>query len=253
MPRGARFRARYGASSGSGRTGSGSSRSPTSGSPTVRSSRPAIWSESLRAAGVAAEERGGWIEAWTGGRVAPEAELLFAAIFKETPGGFLGTGPYAVVEASAERIILRRVRPKPGRVASVEIAAYPTPRDAFARLLRGDANTVMNLDERQSELLEGIPGLRLVRSPGPHAVAVLLNAGRLDAEERRRIVAALPAADLAAAYGGACRRDAPAAPAEPLRAGSALGVLASDLDPGFARVGLAVRRALGPRGATLTS
>jgi peptide/nickel transport system substrate-binding protein len=206
---------------------------------------------SLRVSGVAAEERNGQVEVWTGGRVAPEAELFFAAVFKETQGRILGTGPYAVAEASAERIVLRRVRPEPGRIAVVEIVAYPTPRDAFARTLRGDANAVLNLDDRQSELLEGIPGLRLVRSEGPHAVAVLLNAGRLGLEERRAIVAALPASDLAAAYGGACRLNGPATPATPLRAGSALDVLASDVDAGFARVGLAVRRALGPRGAAL--
>jgi ABC-type transport system substrate-binding protein len=208
---------------------------------------------SLRAAGVSAEERNGLVEVRTGGRAAPETELYFANVFKETPGGFLGTGPYAVVEATAERIVLRRVRPEPGRIAVVEIVSFPSPRDTFARVLRGDVNAVPSLDDRQSELLEGIPSLRIVRSEGPHAVVVLLNAGRLGAEQRREIVAALPAVDLAAAYGGACRRDGPAAPAVPLHGGGPLGVMASDIDPGFARVGLAVRRALGQRGGSLST
>jgi len=206
---------------------------------------------SLRAAGVVAEERDGQIEVWTGGRVAPEAELFFAPIFKETPAGFLGTGPFAVAEASGDRILLRRVRPVQGRIATVEILSYPSSRDTFARVMRGDANAVMNLDHRQSELMEGVPGLQLVRAEAPYAVAVLLNASRLTRDERRRLAAALPAPDLAVAYGGSCRREAPVATSGPMAEGTTLEVLASDMDPGLARAGLALRRALGSRGGAL--
>jgi MarR-like DNA-binding transcriptional regulator SgrR of sgrS sRNA len=208
---------------------------------------------SLAAAGVRAREQGEWLDLEPASAGEPiEPLLLYALVFKPTSGVPLGTGPYAFVEGDERHVVLRRVRPDPGRIAEVEMVAYPSLRDAFARLLRSEVNAALGLEERQLELLEGMPQVKVVRSPGPHAAAVFMNAVRLDRAARRDLVAALQVPEVAAAYGADCHPEREEVPIEkPLPFGRELAVHASNSEGDFARLALAVRRALGRRGGRL--
>jgi len=207
---------------------------------------------SFVAAGLRVKEKGEWLEIEPASAGEPvEPLLLYAVVFRPGSEVPLGTGPYAVVEGDARHIVLRRVRPDPRRIARVEMVAYPSLRDAFARLLRSEVNAALGLEERQLELLEGMPQLRVVRSKGPQAVAVFMNAARLDRAARRQLVAALQAPEVAAAYGAGCRPEGEIPIERPLPPGRELAVLTSNTEGDFARLALAVRRALGRRGGGL--
>ncbi len=204
---------------------------------------------SLAAAGFEARPAGEWLEIGPGSSRDPlEVALLYALIYKDAAPSPLGTGPYAPIESDAAHLVLRRVKPAQGRIAKVEFRAVSTRRDAFARLLRGEANAVLPLDERQSELLEGVPGVRIVRSEGPHAVTAVLNAGRFPAAARSDLAASVPIADVARAYGGACAPYAETRAARTTPPGRPVQILVDTFDPGLARVALSLRRALGSRG-----
>jgi len=208
---------------------------------------------SLGSSGLRVREHGGWLEIEPSSADEPiEPLLLYALISRPTAGApALGTGPYAFVEGDARHIVLRRVEPGPRRIAQVEIVGYPSLRDAFARLLRNDVNAALGLDERQLELLEGMPQIKVVRSQAPHAVAVFMNAARLDRATRRGLAAALAVPEVASAYGAGCRYEGRAPAQEALPPGRELGVNVSVAAGDFARLALAVRRALGGRGGKL--
>ncbi len=208
---------------------------------------------SLATSGLRVTERREWLEIEPANADEPiEPLLLYTLISKPVSGAPpLGTGPFAFVEGDARHILLRRLRPDPRRVASVEIVGYPSLRDAFARLLRSEVNAGLLLDERQLELLEGMPQLQVVRAQGPHAVAIFMNAQRLDRATRRGLVSALGAPDVAEAYGAGCRHEGEAPASEPVPPGRELGVMASVAEGDFARFALAARRALGARGGRL--
>ncbi len=207
---------------------------------------------SLSAVGLAARAGGGGVEVEQGSSPDPlEIKLLYAAVFKEATPAPLGTGPFRLVEADARHILLERIDPEPGRIARVEIESVPTPRDAFAKALRGEANAVMTLDERQSELMEGVPTFRVLRSGGPHALAVVMNVARLSRSERLALARSIPLGELARAYGGSCSPfgDAPLAESPPN--GGVRRVATATHDPGLPRMALALRRALGTSGGDL--
>ncbi len=204
---------------------------------------------SLSGYGLKVRPTGEWLDIGPGSSRDPlEVTLLSPAVFKDASPVPLGTGPFAFVEGDARHIVLRRVRPEPGRIARVEIEVVATPRDAFARALRGEVNAVMGLDDRQSELMEGVPGLRTVRGEGPHTVAVVMNAARFSPGERLGLAASLPLPELVRAYGGGCAPVGAGAAAERPPPGRPLMVAASAHDPGLPRAALALRRALGGRG-----
>lgn len=207
---------------------------------------------SLAAAGLEASAAAGWVEIRRGASRDPlDVDVLYASVYKRSGPVPLGTGPFAFVEGDASHIVLRRVNPVAGRVARVEFQAASTARDAFALALRGEANAVLNLDERQAELLEGVPGLRIVRGQGPHVAAVSMNASRLGREERSALAASLSVAELARAYGGGCEPLGAASAAGKVPPGRPLQVDAASHDPALPRMGLALRRALGARGGDL--
>ncbi len=214
---------------------------------------PADVVRSLESSGLQVAERGEWLEIEPANADEPVEPLLLYTVVSKAGSGptVLGTGPFAFVEGDPKHILLRRLHPDPRRVASVEIVGYPSLRDAFARLLRSEVNAGLLLDERQLELLDGMPQLQVVRAQGPHAVAVFMNAQRLDRATRRGIAGALEAPEVAQAYGAGCRREGEASVSEPLAPGRELAVLASVAEGDFARFALATRRALGARGGRL--
>ncbi len=210
---------------------------------------------SLAAKGLHGTVRGEWLEVEpeTPGRLV-EPELLYTAVFKRTATGFLGTGPFRFVEQTETRIALERRKPAPGRIRRVEILAFPTAREIFARVVRGDANAALGLDERQLELIDGIPTLKAFRGLAANAVTIAFNPRRLDAATRRRLVAALPMEEIAKAFSERC----PAAVRLPverpdLPPGRRFEVLVASFGTSTDRAALALRRALGKRGGEITT
>jgi hypothetical protein len=216
--------------------------------------RPEDLLRSIAASGLKARQDGDWLEIEPGSSRDPlDVALLYTTVTRDAAPAPLGTGPFRLVEADARRIVLERVRPAPGRIARLLIESVPTPRDAFARALRGEVNAVVGLDERQSELMEGVPALRVVRGQAPHAVAVVMNATRLGPAERLALAESFRISELAQAYGGNCVPLDGASSPEPPPPGRALEVAASKHDHGLPRAALALRRALGARGGDLAA
>lgn len=208
----------------------------------ARAARSAGLAASLEGAGVRVRAPGG---AWP-----VEALLSERLVWRPGVPVPLGTGPFEPVAHGPDRIELRRRQAVPGRIDRVSFEAHSASRDILALALRGKLDVVVGLDARQWEMLEDVPDLALVRGPSPHAVAVVFNARTLALEERRALAASLPVADLAAAYGESCRPAGRPA-SQPVPAGRSLRVLVLRGDPALWRVGLALRRALGPRGGDL--
>ncbi len=175
-----------------------------------------------------------------------EPLLFFTLLFRDAGGRVLGTGPFRTVEESPERIALERVRRVPGHIERVEILSSPSQREALARALRGEANGVHGLDERQTEFLEGVPALRVVRSAAPQARAVIFNDARIGRADRRKIRAALQWGEIAR-YGCGGAATTARLPNEPLPPGRKLSLLAIR-ETAEVHAALAVRRALGARG-----
>ena len=208
---------------------------------------------SIQATGLIARATGGWLEIEPAQNGLPvDAGLLTATIFKRTPAGELGTGPFRLESYNERRLVVKRVRPVPGRIGTVEFVSFPTAREAFARALKGEVNAVTNLDDRQVELAEGVPGLRVVRTRGPHALAVIFNSRRLSSGLRREIAGALPMEEIEElSQGRSCGPASGRRPAKPMPPGPPLDISVTAVDSGVERAGLAVRRGLGARGGQL--
>ena len=209
---------------------------------------------SIRAAGLPVHIDGEWLDIEPGGKGLPiDTGLLMATLFKPTPAGDIGTGAFRLVQQDEHRLVVERAHPAPGRIRTVEFVSFPTGREALGRALKGEVNAVSSLDDRQAELLEGVPGLRVVRARGPHALGVFLNARRLDSRERREISMALPLEEIGLlSQGKGCD---PAS--NPQRTGSPSGdpldIWVMGTDAPLERAGLALRRGLGRRGGTIAS
>jgi hypothetical protein len=141
---------------------------------------------------------------------------------------------------------MRRVEPAPGRITQLELVACSSGREAFARLLRGEVNAMFPIDRAFGELLDGVPGLRLVRGLSPNATAVLFGP-RLSPEERRALAAWLPVGDIAAAVKREVGRPEPRQGRPPLPPGRPLRI-GYPRSIELARAALALRQALGVRG-----
>ncbi len=205
---------------------------------------------SARLADLTVRGEGRWLELSTSPRGPPvEASLLLASVWKPTAGGELGTGPFRLVEQGEGRLVVERTLPAAGRIGRVEFVSFPTIREAFVRALKGEVNAVVDLDERQLELAEGVPHLRVVRSRGPHALALFLSGRALAAAQRREIARALPLDEIAeTAQGKGCGPATGRWQAAPLRSGAPMQVAFGFMHSAVERAALAVRRALGARG-----
>jgi hypothetical protein len=198
--------------------------------------------------------RGEWLEIEPLDRRAlVEPALLYTILHKKTESGPLGTGPYRLVSESQTGFVLERIRPVRGRIGRVEIVPYATPREVLARVLRGDTNAALGLDERQIELLEGNPRLKPMRSLSHTALAVVFNHRRLSEVARRQLAAALPVADIAKAFADGCHSGitSEANQYQELTPGRRLEVLVPQLSVSMDRAALVVRRALGRRGGEI--
>ena len=208
---------------------------------------------SLRAGGLAVQAEGRRIEVEPGQSGLPvDAALLMTLLFKATPAGDLGTGAFRLSSQDERRLAVERVRPAVGKIGRVELVSFATTREALAEVLKGKVNAVTSLDDRQAELLEGVPSLRLVRTRGPHALAVVLNSHRLDRRTRREISEALPLEEIGELSQGKSCGPTPW-PRRPgaLSAGDPLDVSVGGTDAPVERAGLALRRGLGGRGGRI--
>ncbi len=208
---------------------------------------------SLKAGGLSVQAEGKWLEIEPGQDGLPvDASLLMTALFKTTSAGDLSTGVFRLVSQGETRIIVERVLPAPGRIRRVEFVSFPSVREALARALKGEVNAVEDLDDRQAELLEGIPSLRVVRTRGPHALAVVMNARMLDPLLRRAMSDALPLDEIAElAQGKGCAPSSSQRPLVPLPPGAVLDISAVSTDASIERAVLALRRGLGSRGGQI--
>lgn len=199
------------------------------------------------------EETNGWLTLrWQGPGESAEEQLLSALLWRSSGRGPIGTGPFVVANQDATHILLRRRNPSARRVGEVELVSVPTPREAFAAALRGEVNMLLMPDDGQLELLSGMEQLRLIRGPGVQSVAALFNTARFDAEDRKGLALALSVSELATAYGPLCRRDGPAGSAVAVPVGAPLELLVANTYQGLVRTALALRRALGSRGGSVS-
>lgn len=194
---------------------------------------------------VTRSDRGLLIESGDRGLPA-DALLLQTHVFRESAGRSIGSGPFAVVSRTDTELHLVRRHEQPGRVNDVFVTAYPTPRDAFAHTLKGDANVIVDLESRWLEFFRGVPSLKIVRTAAHSTDAIMFN-GNLARSERSRLakllgsprVRDLAYADAECMEKGGTNEDSDPPPGAPL------GILS--WGP-FERVALAARRALGARG-----
>jgi hypothetical protein len=204
---------------------------------------------SLRHAGIEVREQGSELLVESPSGSAIESLLRHEPIFKRTGERYVGSGPFQVVSTDAERMLLRRNAPVPGKIAEVLLLGFPTARDPFARTLAGDADLLIVTDPKQLEFFQGIPRLRVVRGHGTSAIAVAMGLRRLSRSERRALAASLPVARLSQlVFGEECppfaasRTDGSLASIARLLE---IAVLPEDLQ--LEHMGLAIARALGSR------
>lgn len=176
-----------------------------------------------------------------------DVHLVRTLISRSTPGGEVGTGPFAVVSQSDAKIVLKRRVPAADRINEVVLLGYASEREAFVRTLRGDANLVRLPEPRNLEFFEGVPRLRVIRAKGPAVHALGFNQRRLGREERTALVRALlPGLISSAAYGEACVPVLSSATFAPLPPGRRLDIIVPRALED--KLALAVRRGLGQRG-----
>jgi hypothetical protein len=207
---------------------------------------------SLAAQKLRGTRRGEWLEIEpTDHRLLVESTLLFTILHKKTESGPLGIGPYRLVSESQSGFVLERIQPMARRISRVEIVAYGSPREVLARVLRGDANAALSLDEHHLELMEGNRRLKPIRNLSPGSLAVIFNHRRLSASLRRRLAALLPVPDVARALAESCRLNARLSLRrgyQEIPPGRRLEVLVPRMLVSMERSALAVRRSLGKRG-----
>jgi hypothetical protein len=215
---------------------------PVTDEDVIRSLQPSGLRVTRAETGLLIESRGRGLPA--------DALLLQAHVFRESAGKLMGSGPFVVAGKTDTELHLVRRQPQPGRVNDVRLAAYPTPRDAFAHTLKGDANVIVDLESRWLEFFRGVPSLRIVRGSGHGTDAIMLN-GKLARSERLRLAQVLASQQVRElAYGDAeCSEKDGSNQGAALPPGAPLRILS--WGP-FERLALAARRALGDRGGDVT-
>ena len=207
---------------------------------------------SLRSSGLEVREQTGGllIESLSGAAIEPM--LRHDAIYKRVGDTYLGTGPFRVVSLDAERVLLRRVVPVPGKITEVLLLGFRTARDRFAHTLAGDADLLIVDDPKKLEFFQGVTRLRVIRGHGANAIAVAMGVNRLDRAARGAIAASLPVANISRlVFGDEC-------PPFPARAATKASLPTRPLDVAvfqqdlpLEHTALAVTRALGRHGGDI--
>src|SRR5207302_10150295 len=115
----------------------------------------------------------------SGDAVAFDKSLGDATLFRRSGDGFIGTGPFRIVEQNDEHLLLKRARHVDHQIDEVELISFPSPRAQFAPLLRCAVGLLVSPDYGEEELLRGVPRLKLVRGSGIVGFAVVFNTARL--------------------------------------------------------------------------
>jgi hypothetical protein len=192
-------------------------------------------------------------------RAGLRAELLLtrSPVAHRTATGYIGTGPFSVVEEDDKHLLLRRNGPTPeNRLDSIEIRAYDSPSDAFAHTLAGDADALIDLPIRMVEFFEGVPHLRVIRGGSPSVEAIVFDSRILGRPVREALARNIENSDLGsiASREGCDPRLARRTSSVPIPGGAPLDVLAINADALSQRLALGLRRALGTRaGAALAA
>ncbi len=178
-----------------------------------------------------------------------ELQLSQTSVFRRSGKRSMGTGAFVVEEEDASHILLKRLRPEPGHIDRVLVISYPTPQDAFAHTLKGDADMMPEVEPRSIEFFEGVPRIRILRARANRANMVAFNPRRLARTERVALAGLLAKSELRQlAFGNNCAQPPRRLEVEPLAAGRELEVMTL---PFFDRFAAAARRALGPRGGPI--
>jgi hypothetical protein len=172
-------------------------------------------------------------------------------IVRQKSGRILGSGPFRVVEESAQQIRLARRQPAPNHISEITLVAYPSPRDAFTHTLKGDANLIPEPDPRWLEFFAGVPRLQKVVGQGRQTDSIAFNP-RQSKRERVELANAIASNSVRElAFGAGCaearNRATPDSPPPP---GRKLDILSW---PSLERFALAVRRRLGARGGEIAA
>jgi len=173
-------------------------------------------------------------------------------IYKEAGGSYFGSGPFVIQSEGEGELRLLRRHPLPNRINDVRLVAYDSPREAFTRTLKGDANLVLDLDPRAVEFFNGVKSLQVIRGGGHSTDSILFNVD-MPREERVQLARYLASDRVRElAYGeGDCAESGKASAGDiPLPRGKKLDVLTWG---SFERLALAVRRALGDRGGDVVT
>lgn len=181
---------------------------------------------------------------------APTELLLWQTfVFRRAGDRVLGTGAFLVEEQDATHVLLARLHPAPGFIDNVRLNSYPTPQDAFAHTLKGDADMLPEVDRRWIEFFEGVPRIRILRASGNLANMIAFNPKRLTRTERVALAGILARGEVRQlAFGSECPPPPRRPEIEPLPAGRPLEVLTL---PIFYRFAAAARREMGLRGGAI--
>ncbi len=181
---------------------------------------------------------------------APTELLLWQTfVFHRARDRVIGTGAFVVEEEDASHVLLTRRYPAPGFIDKVRLNSYPTPQDAFAHTLKGDADMLPEVDRRWIEFFEGVPRLHILRASGNLANMIAFNPRRLTRQERVALAGIFGRGEVRQlAFGTDCPPPPQRPEVEPLPAGRPLELLTLPL---FYRFAAAARRELGARGGAI--
>ncbi|HWE24277.1 MAG TPA: hypothetical protein VG496_10100 [Myxococcales bacterium] len=174
-----------------------------------------------------------------------ETILRLAFVYKHVAGTYVGSGAFQIAEQTAERVLLRRVRPAPGKIGEIVLMAYGTPRDTFAHMLAGDAELTVLQDGKQAEFFRGVDRVRIIHSPATNGLGVAMGRKRMNRSLRKAVAAEIAGADLGTVFGDQCR-PFPKPTADTSQRLPRLDVNYLQNDFPFEQMALALARALGP-------
>ena len=179
-----------------------------------------------------------------------EAILPIISVSKTVGPDTIGSGPFRVAEHDLHHMLFRRRVPSVRGIDAIRLTGYANDRDAMAHVLRGDANLLLRVQARDVEFFEGVSHLQIVSGPSPQIVALKFNTQTLSRADRLELARFFSVGELVnATFDQSCKAWPRASAGGPLPPGRPLKILAVDADPELVRLGLALRRSLGERGA----